>query len=89
MELVVTPLVNVIAILAMATGVGLTAWWLVGLHGIKSRSKEHELPHVELPAHIHEVETGIPPVLVIFYVVLGVSMIAYVLSVWAFGVTYG
>ncbi len=88
MELVVKPLVNLIAYIAISAGILLALWWIVGLYAVHSRKKEHELPHVDLPGHLHEIETGIPPVLIIFFILFAIAMVSYVLCVWAFGVSY-
>ena len=88
MELVVPELVNIIAIIAMIAGLLFAGWWFVGLYGMRTRKSEQELPEVDLPAHLHEALTGVPPFLIIFYAFVAVCLVAYVLSVWAFGVTY-
>lgn len=81
-------LVNIMAAVAIVFGLGLTAWWIVGLYWIHSRKEEKELPEVELPAHIHEVFTGVPPVLIIFYIITAVSLIGYVFYIWIGGLSY-
>ena len=88
MELVVRPLVNIIAYLAIATGILVGLWWIITVYAVHTRAKEHDLVHIDMPANLHEVETGIPPALIILFVFFAIAMVAYVLSVWAFGVTY-
>ena len=88
MELVAPGLVNVIALIAIISGLLLAGWWVIGFYSVRSRKQEEELPEVELPGHLHEVFTGVPPVLIILFVFTGITMVAYVLSVWVFGVSY-
>ncbi|MDO8588178.1 MAG: hypothetical protein Q7T82_14215 [Armatimonadota bacterium] len=80
--------VNIVATIAIAAGLILAGWWIAGLYWVHSRKEEKELPEVELPANLHEVFTGVPPVLVMFYLFITISAIAYVLYIWLSGVTY-
>lgn len=88
MELVVESLVNIIAVLGVVIGLVFAGWWAVGLFAIHSRKQESELPEMQAPDGLTEKFTGVPPVLVIFLIFTGISMVAYVLSVWLTGVTY-
>jgi len=81
-------LVNTIAIIAMAAGLAAAAWWLIGLYWLHSRREEKELPEVELPSNLHEVFTGIPPVLIIFYSFIALSLLVYVAYISIGGITY-
>lgn len=80
--------VNIIAWAAMVSGLAAAAWYVIGLYWVHTRRQEKELPEVELPANLHEVFTGVPPVLVIFFIFIGVSLIAYVLYIWLGGLNY-
>jgi hypothetical protein len=80
--------VNIIAVIAMITGLSIAAWWLIGLYWIHSRKHEQELPEIELPANLHEVFTGVPPVLIVFYAFIALSLVSYVLYIWLGGITY-
>ena len=88
MELVSPWLTNAIAVIAIVTGLVGTAWWIIGLYGMHNRKEEKELPEIELPAHLHEVMSGVPLALVLFYIFTGITLIAYVVSVWIAGVSY-
>lgn len=88
MELVVPALVNLIAGIAIVTGFAFLIWWIIGLYAVHDRKAEHELPEMELPGHIHEVFAGVPPVLVIFYIFIGVWMIGYFFYIWLSGVIF-
>ncbi|HEX2951428.1 MAG TPA: hypothetical protein VHV83_17935 [Armatimonadota bacterium] len=88
MELVSPSLVNIIALLAISTGLVVTAWWVIALYGVHSRKDEKELPEIDLPAHLHEILSGIPPALMAFYIFTGITLVAYVISVWVAGVSY-
>jgi len=88
MELVVPGLVTIIALIAIVAGLLLGVYWLMGLYAVHSRKQEDELPEVELPSHLHEIFTGLPIFVTLFCIGIAVCMIAYVLSVWAFGVSY-
>ncbi|MCE5199994.1 MAG: hypothetical protein ABFD54_08445 [Armatimonadota bacterium] len=87
MELIIG-LVNTIAVLAIIAGLALAGWWHIGLHWVHTRRQEEELPEVSLPANLHERFTGIPAVLVIFYIWCGLWMFGYILYTWLGGVTY-
>jgi len=80
--------VNLIAITAIIGGLTLGVWWTIALYLVHSRKEEKELPEIELPARLHEVFTGIPPALILFYVFIGLSMILYVLYIWLGRVVY-
>lgn len=88
MELLSPYLVNLIAYIAIITGLVLGAWWIIAVYGVHGRKEESELPELNLPGHLHEVLSGIPPALVIFFAFVGISMIIYLLLVWLTGVTY-
>lgn len=88
MELVVEGLVNIIAVLAMVVGLALTGWWAMGLLSVHSREQEEQLPSLQAPAGIEEKLTGIPPVLTTFFVLIGVSLLGYILAIWLTGATY-
>ncbi|MDO8683403.1 MAG: hypothetical protein Q7N50_07980 [Armatimonadota bacterium] len=82
-------LANLLAVIAIVTGLAIGAWWIIGLYSLHTRREEKELPEVELPANLHEVFTGIPAVLWIFYAFIAISSIAYVLYIWLVrGVSY-
>ena len=81
-------LVNVLAYVAMAAGLALAGWWAVSLHGVRSRTQQEELPEAELPGHLHEVDLGVAPGLVIFYVFMFVFIVGYVLFIWLGGIGY-
>jgi len=80
--------VNMIAVVAILVGLGLAGWWIIGLYGIHSRREEHELPEVDLPGHMHEVVSGVPPVLWLFYALMFATLVLYVLYIWLGGVSY-
>lgn len=80
--------VNLIAIAAIVGGLVLGGWWVIALYFVHSRKEEKELPEIELPERIHEVFTGIPPALILFYAFIGLSMILYVLYIWLGRVLY-
>ncbi len=84
-----TPLlVNIMAGLTILGGISLAVWWIIGLYGVLPREHEKELEEEVLPAHLTEKLFGIPPVLVIFYIVLFLASIAYVAVIWIAGVSY-
>lgn len=80
--------VNLIAISAIIAGLAIGAWWVIGLYFVHSRKEEKELPEIELPAKLHEVFTGIPSVLILFYAFIALSLILYVLYIWLGGLVY-
>ena len=80
--------VNVLALVAMAFGLAIAAWFVVGLFWVHSRREEQELPEVELPGNVHEVFAAVPPVLVAFFLFIALSAVAYVLYIWLGGITY-
>jgi len=88
MELVSPLLINLLAVVAILSGLALAAWWVVGLYWMHSRRQEEDLPKVELPDRLHEVFAGTPPVLVIFYIFTAISMGVYVLYIWLGGISY-
>jgi hypothetical protein len=80
--------VNIIAVVAIVTGVALAAWWVVSLYSVRSRQEEADLQEIDLPGHIHETLSGVPSALIAFYVMIGVVMILYVLYILFGGITY-
>jgi hypothetical protein len=76
------------AIAAIVLGLSIAGWWIMSLNWIRSREDEEELPEVSLPAHLHEVISGIPPALKVFYVFIAASLVFYLLFAWLGGVTY-
>ena len=88
MELISPPLVNIIAVMAIVSGLLLALWWYVAVYRMHSRRAERELPQLQMPARIRESPSGPPTVLVVFYIFTAVAMISYVICVWAFGVSY-
>ena len=88
MELVAEGLVNVIAWIAIVSGLLLAIWWLVGLYGVHTREQERRLPGIELPDRLHEKIAGIPPFLMIFFIFTGICLISYMLAAWLAGVSY-
>lgn len=83
-----TTLVNLIAWAAIAVGLLIGAWYVIGLYWVHGRREEGELPEISLPGHIHEVFTGIPAALVIFYIFIAISSISYVAYIWLRGISY-
>ena len=79
---------NMVAVIAIVAGLVIGAWWIAGLYWVHSRRQEKELPEAELPANLHETSTGIPSVLVMFYVFIIFVAIAYVLFAWLSGARY-
>ncbi len=88
MELVAPGLTNLVAWVAIITGVVVAGWWTIGLLSVYSREKEAELPEVEVTDGIKEKFTGVPAVLVILFIFMGVTLVAYVLATWLAGVTF-
>lgn len=80
--------VNLVAAAAIVVGLAIAAWWIIGLYWMHTRRSEKELPEVELPANLHEVFTGVPPVLIIFFIFIGLSLVLYVLYIWLGGINY-
>lgn len=80
--------VNILAMVAIAAGVAVMGWWIIGLYAIHSRKEEREMPEVQLPANLHEVFTGIPPVIVVFIAFIFGSSFLYVLYIWLGGISY-
>ena len=80
--------VNLIAIASIIGALLLGAWWIIGFYGVRNRANETELSESDMPGSAHETSTGIPPVLVIFYIFMGLSMLLYVLYIWLGGVSY-
>lgn len=80
--------VNIIAVIAILTGLAVGIWWVIGLYFVHTRAQEDELPEVELPGMLHEVISGLPAAAVIFYIFTAITMIVYVLYIWLGGVTY-
>lgn len=83
-----TTLMNLILTLAILLGLAIGGWYVIGLYWVHSRKEEKELPEVELPGHIHEVFTGVPPVLGIFYAFIAIFGVAYVVYIWLGGLSY-
>jgi hypothetical protein len=79
---------NLLAIAAIVSGIVIATWWIIGLYGVHTRKQEDELPEIELPAHLHEVISGIPPVLIIFYLFIGLSLVLYVIYIWVWRISY-
>ncbi len=88
MELVSPLLTNLLALTAIVGGLAFGIWFIIGLYWLHSREKEEELPEADLPGHLHEVFTGSPPVITIFIIFIGLSLIAYVLYIWLGGISY-
>ncbi len=80
--------VNLIAWIAMAAGMLLAVWWLIGLLWVRDRGADEEIREAGLPGNLHEASGGIPPVLIIFFALIAVSLVFYVLFVWLGGITY-
>ena len=80
--------VNFIVAAAVIAGISFAIWWIIGLYWVYSRREERELPEIELPANLHEVFTGIPPVLIAFIIFIFASLILYVAYIWLGGITY-
>jgi hypothetical protein len=81
-------LTNLVAVASIILGLGVGIWLLMSLFWIHSKRQEHELPEVDLPANIHEVFTGVPPALVVFYIFIMVTGIGYVAYIWLRGISY-
>ncbi|MBI2842322.1 MAG: hypothetical protein HYX78_02875 [Armatimonadetes bacterium] len=81
-------LANIMAVVAIISGIIIAAWWVIGLYWVHSRKTEEELPEIDMPSHLHEVLTGTPPFLIIFYIFIGISLVAYVLYIWIGGLNY-
>jgi hypothetical protein len=88
MELASPLLVNMMAITAMLIGLVIVAWWIIALYWMHTRDVEGRLPQVNLPADLHEVLTGIPLALTIFYIFIALSLAGYVLYIWKGGISY-
>lgn len=88
MELVAQSLTNIIAILAIAAGLLFAGWWAIGLLSVRTREQERERPEIDAPDGLREKLNGIPPVLMIFLIFTGVTMVAYILVTWLAGVSY-
>jgi hypothetical protein len=87
MELFPT-LSNMIAWLAAALGLALAIWWIVGLYSVRPRKLGEEPRESDLPAHKHEFENAVPPVLTIFYLFVVITMVVYVIYIAVGGATY-
>jgi hypothetical protein len=81
-------LANIIAAVAIITGIALATWWVISLYLVHSRSQEEELPEIDLPGDLHETVTGFPTAVKIFIVLIAVSLILYVVYAWLGGITY-
>jgi hypothetical protein len=79
---------NIIAVVAMVAGLLIGCWWVISLYWVHSRKEEKELPELELPGHIHESFSGIPPAMVILLLFIAISLIVYVAYAWLAGVRY-
>lgn len=88
MELVSEGLTNILAILSFLIGAAFAGWWAIGYLAVRSRESETHLPEIDVPGDIKENFTGIPPVLTVFLIFSGITMVAYVLAVWLTGVSY-
>lgn len=88
MELANPLLMNLLALAAIVSGVFVAAWFIIALHWIHSRKVEDEMPEVDLPGHLHEVLAGVPPAIVLFLIFVAVSMVLYVVYIWAGGISY-
>jgi len=88
MELVSPAYVNIMAVLAIVSGLVLSIWWVVATYWMHSREQEAKLRQIRLPAELSEVISGTPPALVIFYIFIAVSLVGYIIFVWLGGVTY-
>jgi hypothetical protein len=81
-------IVNSLAIAAVTVGILLGSWWIIGLYWVRNRSGEDDLTEESLPGDYHEESTGVPPVLTIFYIFIGVSLIVYVIYTALRGISY-
>lgn len=88
MELVTQALVSIMAIMAIVVGLSAAAYWIVAFYAMHGREKEKELPRVSVPGDIQEVFSGVPAALIIFFILIGISLISYVIAVWQYGVSY-
>ena len=79
---------NLLAIAAIAAGLLLAGWWVIGLYSVHSRKEEKEMREVDLPGHLHEVTSGVPLVLIVFFTFIGISLVGYVLYIWLGGISY-
>ena len=79
--------VNLIAALAIVAGLGVVAWWLIGMYGMRDRGSRREIDDGEPLTHAHE-DARVPPVMIFFIAFIAVSMIAYMLYIWLGGVRY-
>ncbi len=85
MELVTPGLVFILAILAIIMGLAFTGWWAAGLLAIRSRRAEAELPEIDIPGGFREKMGGVPPVIVSLLVFVGITLVAYVSGMLAYG----
>lgn len=88
MELISPFYVNMIALIAIVSSLAIAAWWLIGLYLVQRREAEKDMSQVSFPAGLRELNSRVPPVLVIFFTFIGLSLIGYVLYIWLGGVTY-
>ena len=88
MELINPQLNNLIAYVAILTGLILTFWWIIGLYGMRNRSSEDDQPTEDFQTDAHESGTGVPSVLKLFYVFIALSLISYVLYIKFGGISY-
>jgi len=79
---------NLLAIAAMVAGLLIAGWWVIGLYSVRGRKQEKEPPEADLPGRQHEVVSGVPLVLIIFYTFIGISLVGYVLYIWLGGISY-
>lgn len=88
MELATQELVDIIAVMAIVVGLIVAVYWIIAFYAITNREKEKEKPHVSVPGNIQESFSPIPVALILFFLLIGVSMIGYVIAVWQYGVSY-
>ncbi len=80
--------VNVIAVVAIVTGIAIALWWIIGLYFMHTRREEDELAEIDLPGDLHEVIPGVPAVMTTFYIFIALSLVLYVIYIWLGGITY-
>lgn len=88
MELVGREYFGIMAMIAMIGGAAIAFWLVVALYAMRTRKQEEQSRLIDMPEGLQEAEVGIPPALLLFYVMNILVMVAYVLYNAAAGVSY-
>jgi hypothetical protein len=87
-ELVSPAYFNIVATIAMIGGLALAVWWILAMYSMRTREEEDVAERTDLPDGLAESSARVPPALKLFFLMVAVTMIAYVVYDWLGGVSY-